>query len=449
MDKIGPFELVETIHRGSQPLFRARGKGGQEIAIKAIPVANLTPEMRERFNREAETCKLLDHPNLIRVFETGEADGMLYQAMELLEGADLGKVMSEGRHFDWESKLSIMEQVCSGLQYAHDHKLIHRDVKPANIFLENTGRVKVLDFGMVRVEESELTRVGSSLGTLNYMSPEQIRGERVTTATDVFSAGIVFYQLASGRHPFSSRERGLAQVVSAIVFENPPKLSDLCPDAPEGLEFILNRALEKDPARRLQNAGDLKNAVALCRMTLSIAPVPPPAAVHDAGATKVMRSPVPAAPSEPEDDGKTRVMRRPTAAAPPPPPDLEEPTDQRPVAKSPSSSGEDFAKTRVLPRMSGPKPVVPPPATPPAPKPPAPPRPVAPAPSAHYSYCPSCTFANPLGSPACQRCQTPLAVPISPAAAAGVPKSSQTPLYVAIVVAAVLAIVLVLVLLMK
>src|SRR4051794_9414441 len=249
MEKIGPFQLLETIHRGSQPLFRARAKDGKEVAVKAIPVANLTPEMRERFTREAETCRTLDHPNLIRVFETGEADGMLYQAMELLEGADLGKVMSEGRQFDWEGKLSIMEQVSAGLQYAHEHHLIHRDVKPANLFLENSGRVKVLDFGTVRVAESELTKVGSSLGTLNYMSPEQIRGERVTTATDVFSAGIVFYQLASGRHPFSTRERGLAQVVSAIVFENPPKLSEICPDVPEGLEFILNRALEKDPAR--------------------------------------------------------------------------------------------------------------------------------------------------------------------------------------------------------
>jgi serine/threonine-protein kinase len=445
MDKIGPFELVETIHRGSQPLFRARAKGGgQDIAVKAIPVANLTPEMRERFNREAETCKLLDHPNLIRVFETGEADGMLYQAMELLEGADLGKVMSEGRHFDWQSKLSIMEQVCAGLQYAHDHKLIHRDIKPANLFLENTGRVKVLDFGMVRVAESELTKVGSSLGTLNYMSPEQIRGERVTPATDVFSAGIVFYQLASGRHPFSSRDRGLAQVVSAIVFETPPKLSEICPDAPEGLEFILNRALEKDPARRLQNAGDLKQAVGLCRMTLDIAPPPAPAAPLDPGATKVMRSPAFTPPPAAEDDGKTRVMRRPTIAPGVPPVDGEKPTDQRPAA---SAQPDDFEKTRAAPRMSGPKPVAPLPVQPPPPKP-APPKPLAPPRQPQYSYCPSCTFANPIGSPVCQRCQTPLAAPPSPPPAV-VPKSNQTALYIAIVVAAVLAISLVVVLLMK
>jgi serine/threonine-protein kinase len=98
MDKIGPFQIVEIIHRGPQPLFRARARDGREVAIKAVPVADLTPETRERFTREAETCRGLEHPNLIRVYEMGEADGMLFQAMEMLEGAHLGKVMSEGRH---------------------------------------------------------------------------------------------------------------------------------------------------------------------------------------------------------------------------------------------------------------------------------------------------------------------------------------------------------------
>ena len=426
MDKIGPFQILETIHRGSQPLFRARGKDGKEVAVKAIPVANLTDEMRERFTREAETCRNLDHPNIIRVFETGEADGMLYQAMELLEGADLGRVLSEGRHFDWDAKLSIMEQIASGLQYAHEHQLVHRDIKPANLFLENSGRLKVLDFGMVRVAASELTKAGASLGTLNYMSPEQIRGERVTPATDVFSAGIVFYQLASGRHPFSSRDRGLAQVVSAIVFEAPPKLSEVCTGAPEGLEFILGRALEKDVARRLQNAGDLKQAVSLCRVTLDMAPPPAaPAAREDLAATKVMRTPqAPAAPPVPVDDGKTQVLHRPTLAS-------AEPVD---------------GKTRALPRMGPPKPVTPPPPPPPpAPKPIAPrSRPTAPAPQ--YTYCPSCTFANPAGSAVCQRCQTPFGAP-APAPVAA--KPSQMPLYIAVGVAALLAIVLILVLLRK
>jgi serine/threonine-protein kinase len=280
-----------------------------------------------------------------------------------------------------------------------------------------------------------LTKVGSSLGTLNYMSPEQIRGERVTPATDVFSAGIVFYQLASGRHPFSSRERGLAQVVSAIVFETPPKLSEVCPDVPEGLEFILDRALEKDPARRLQNAGDLKQAIALCRMTLPMTgtapPVPSVSPGYDPGATKVMRSPVSVPPPEPADDGKTRVLRRTVPVAPP--------------ASGEAASADD-GKTRVMPRSAPPKPVAAPPLAPPLASPP--PRPAAPpAPAVpHYSYCPACTSANPPGSAVCQRCQTPLAAP-APAVVA--PRSSQMPLYIAIAVAVVLAIVLIVVLLMK
>src|SRR5262249_3713417 len=196
---------LESVHRGPQPLYRAKSKDGKEVALKAVAVANLSEEARERFKREAETCRALDHPNVVRMFDAGEADGYLYQAMEMLEGADLGKVMGENRPFTWEAKLSIMEQVAEGLEYAHARKLVHRDIKPANLFLENSGRVKVLDFGMVRVAESELTKVNSSLGTLNYMAPEQIRGERCTAAADVFSAGVGFFQLPRGRHPVFGR----------------------------------------------------------------------------------------------------------------------------------------------------------------------------------------------------------------------------------------------------
>jgi len=419
MDKIGPYQIVEVIHRGPQPLFRARGKDGHEVAIKAVPIAELTPETRERFTREADTCRRLEHPNLIRVFEMGEADGMLFQAMEILEGADLGKVMAEGRHFTWDGRLAIMEQVASGLQYAHEHHLVHRDIKPANLFLETSGRVRVLDFGMVRVADSELTKVGSSLGTLNYMSPEQIRGERCTPATDVFSAAIVFYQLATGRHPFSARDRSLGRVVSAIVFETPPKLSELAPDAPEGLEFLLDRALEKDAAARLQNAGDLKQAITLCRTALHLTPPGTPSSAapepdgHDK--TRVFHRPPPAAAAPPVDEGKTRVMR----ATPPAP--------------------VDDAKTKVLQRPSA-SPVAPPPTPPKLPS--AVSRPVAP-PAQQLRYCPSCTFANPRHATECERCQTPFSAGTLPA------KSGSWPLYLAIAIAVLLAIALIVVLILK
>ena len=430
MDKIGPYQILETVHRGPQPLFRAKGKDGTEVALKAVPVAELNAEARERFTREAETCRGMDHPNVVKVFDVGEADGYLYQAMEMLSGADLGRAMSDGRHFTWESKLLIMEQVAEGLEYAHAKQLVHRDIKPANLFLENSGRVKVLDFGMVRVAHSELTKVGSSLGTLNYMAPEQIRGERCTAATDVFSAGIVFYQLASGRHPFSARDRSLPQVVSAIVFEAPPKLSELCPDAPEGLEFILNRALEKDPARRIHNAGELKQAIGLCRMTMGMAlpPQSPAAGGADAGKTRILASPA-AGPQE--DAGKTRVAQRPATMPP--------------VQAGPGVV--DGEKTRVLQR---PTPAAAPPPPPPAEHPPAPP----PSPKAQpssisgvkFRYCPVCTTPNPLTGSFCRQCGSPLA---STGAAEVRPKQTQWPLYLAVAVAVVLAAALIVVLMTK
>jgi serine/threonine-protein kinase len=407
MDKIGPYQILETLHRGPQPLFKVKAADGRLLAVKAIPVAGLSEEARQRFTREAETCRTMQHPNLIRVFEMGEADGMLYQAMELLEGADLGKVMAEGRPFTWNGKLSIMEQVCDGLQCAHEKGLVHRDIKPANLFLENSGRVLVLDFGMVRVAESELTKAGSSLGTLNYMSPEQIRGERCTAASDVFSAGIVFFQLASGRHPFSARDRSLGQVVSAIVFEAPPKLSELCPDAPEGLEFLLNRALEKDPAKRPQNACELKQAVALCREASKLAVPPAPQAV-------------PAGPIEVE---KTRLMAK----------------------AAPAAAVVDEEKTKVMKRPAPAAPVQAMPAPPPAPAVVKPkPAAVIAMPAAQFRYCPACTAQNFADAAVCRKCGNPLG---GGGAAQGKPKPWG--LYAAIAVAVLLAVALVVVLVVK
>jgi len=412
MEKIGPYQILETIHQGPQPLFKVKAADGRLLAVKAIPVVGLSAEARERFTREAETCKGLDQPNLIRVFEVGEADGMLYQAMELLEGADLGKVMGEGRPFTWDQKLAIMEQVSAGLEYAHARKLVHRDIKPANLFLENSGRVLVLDFGMVRVAESELTKAGSSLGTLNYMSPEQIRGERCSAASDVFSAGIVFFQLASGRHPFSARDRSLGQVVSAIVFEAPPKLGDLAPDAPEGLEFILNRALEKDAARRLQNGGELKQALALCRTTLGLGL---PAVVAE---VPVAASPSPGVAARAADGEKTRAM--PLAGAAP----------------------VDEQKTKVMKRAAPAAAPLPPPA--PAPPPPKPKAAPVPAAAAQVRFCPICTAQNAVAAAVCRKCGNPLS---GRGAEAAQPK--QWGLYAAIATAVLLAVALVVVLIVK
>jgi serine/threonine-protein kinase len=359
MDKIGAYQVLESLYAGPRPLYKVKAADGRVLVLKTAPTSSLSAEMRERFNREAQTCAAFDHPNVIRVLDWGEANGVLFQAMDLLEGADLAKIFASGRQFPWENRLSIMEQVCDGLHYAHERGLVHRDIKPANIFVEYSGRVRILDFGMARVDASTLTQAGSAVGTLNYMSPEQLRGQTCTPASDIFSAGIVFYQLAGGRHPFAARQGSVAMIMNAIAFEAPPPLADSAPDAPEGLEFVLSKALEKDAARRLQSAADFRQALALCRVTLKMRSAPSPAS-----------APAPAA----KPDEATVAIRVPAIppAAPP-----------APAAPNAPSSPPPAPKTR-------------PPSAPAAP------------PRTNAVFCPSCTNANPAGAAFCQRCGQPL-----------------------------------------
>ena len=357
MANIGPYQILELLQGGPRRLYRVRAADGRVLALKAVPVEGITPDVRERFNREAAISKELDHPNLVKVYDSGEADGFLYQVMELLEGVDLSKVLAERRPLSWDQKLSLMEQVCEGLEYAHGRNLIHRDIKPANLFLENSGRLRVLDFGMARVQDSSLTRAGMAVGTLTYMAPEQIRGETCTTATDVFAAGIVFYELATGKHPFAAGGMDIAKILTAVLFQPPASLKGLAPDAPDGLDLVLNKALEKDTARRLQNATDLKQALSLCRITLKLRP-PAPSAEAPAG-------PGAAPAAEPIDLAKTRVVPRSARPAPSPP-------QERPPSPGAAS---------------------------PAPKP---------APKVELTFCPACTHGNPKGATTCARCGQPL-----------------------------------------
>jgi len=347
MERIGIYAVLGQVFKGPRSLYKVQAPDGRILALKTAPVADLSAEMRERFQREAAICASLDHPNIIKVYDSGEADGVLYQAMDLLDGSDLSKVIQDKRTLAWDQKLDIMEQVCDALQYAHGRGLVHRDIKPANIFLETAGRVRVLDFGMARLDSSKLTQAGMSLGTLNYMSPEQIRAETCTPASDVFSTAIVFFELAGGRHPFYAANMMLVDVMKAISYQAPPPLKELAPGMPEGLDFVLNKALEKEPKSRLQTASDFKQTLALCRITLKL---------------------------------------RPAAGQPP--------------------SEEDLGKTVVIDRPGGARPAPPRPAPPPTPAPAPPPVPSSPKPE--VVYCPSCTQANPRGSSVCTGCGLPL-----------------------------------------
>lgn len=348
--KIGGYELLEPLHGGTHPLFKAKDAEGKLVALKAIPLTIASDEQRERFLREAEIAKTLDHQNLVKVIDSGTGETHLYQVMELLEGSDLRKLLGQQSALAWEQRMQIMEQVCDGLGYAHYRGLVHRDMKPANLFVENSGRVRILDFGMARIQDSKLTRVGVALGTLNYMAPEQIRGEQCTPASDVFSCGIIFYELITGRHPFSHGSAGLQEILTSMLFQSPPPLRDLAPDAPAGIEMVIAQALEKEPQKRPQNASELRGMLRSCRVGLASGTKPPPPA------------PVPA-----PDLGATRKIRRPDIEA-----------------------------------LKAMKPPAPPPA---APKPPAPPaQKPAPERAQETLYCPACTRPNPKSASVCAQC---------------------------------------------
>jgi serine/threonine protein kinase len=264
--QVGIYQVLETISSEGHDVYKVRVSGGRPLALKTAIRANLSAEEIRRFQHEAEVCSDLDHRNLVQVFDSGEADGILYQAMDFLEGADLAAVLASGRAFTWLQKMSMMQQICEGMEYAHRLGLVHRNLLPANIFLENSGRIRVLDFGKVRDENS----TGQSLGALTvlqaYASPEQVRGEPCAAASDVFSMGVIFYELCSGRHPFfhgSTRaSKSLGQVMDNIVRETPPALTAVAADAPEYLDRVLQQALQKNAASRPANAGALRALMA-------------------------------------------------------------------------------------------------------------------------------------------------------------------------------------------
>ncbi len=235
-------------------IYRARDQVlDRAVALKVLRAdTELDSELKERFYREARACARLAHPNIITVYDLGEAEGMVYIAMELLSGSDLRKLLQENRPMEMAVKVDLMAQVCDGLEHAHGQQLVHRDIKPSNIFLCDDRRAKILDFGIARMPLSNLTIAGKVLGSPNYMAPEQIRGAKCDSRSDLFSAAIVFYEFLVHAHPFQDEF-----IPRRIVGSPPDNLREKDPAVPEALEALLLRSLEKDPAKRIQTAAEL------------------------------------------------------------------------------------------------------------------------------------------------------------------------------------------------
>ncbi len=220
------------------------------VALKVISTeVEVTDELRTRFFREAQACARLSHPNIVTVYDMGEDDGRLFIVMELLEGEELKRLVAQRKPLPLEDRLAIMVQVCDGLHYAHQRGIVHRDVKPGNIFVLRSGQVKILDFGIAQIANTEagLTRTGLIMGTLRYISPEQVRG-RVDHRSDIYSVGAVFYELLSMRPPFTGDDP--MHLLEQLRTEEPPPLEQLDPTIPLELAATVARALRKDPAER-------------------------------------------------------------------------------------------------------------------------------------------------------------------------------------------------------
>src|SRR5687767_641103 len=245
----------------------------RHVALKFLPV-ELTRHLpaKERFLLEARAASTLDHPNVCTVHEVDETpDGRLFIAMAYYQGESLRQRIERGP-LPVPEALRIAAQVARGLEAAHRAGIVHRDVKPANIMLPAGGEVKILDFGLAKLEGEarRLTRTGTTMGTVAYMSPEQARGDEVDARSDLWSLGVVLYEMLTGRLPFKG-ERDHS-IVYSILHTPPGPLRPLCPGVPRPVERLIERLLEKDPKHRIQSAGEVAAALAAAERGDNLAP---------------------------------------------------------------------------------------------------------------------------------------------------------------------------------
>ena len=260
MNRIGRYEILGELGKGAMGVvYHAIDPMlGRPVAIKTVNMSDDPEEMAEyeaRFHQEAKAAGGLNHPNIVTIHDIGKSGNVAYMAMELLEGVELRALMKPGEPLAPARAVEIAAQVAEGLAYAHQHGVVHRDIKPANIMLAVTGLAKITDFGIARMRSAEVkTQTGIVLGSPRYMSPEQVAGKRAEPRSDIFSLGVILYEMLTGKPPFTGED--VTSVMFQIMNLVPPPPSSINTQAPEILDFIVAKAIAKTPDDRYANAGE-------------------------------------------------------------------------------------------------------------------------------------------------------------------------------------------------
>ncbi len=320
--------LIDTLFDGRYRIERKLGAGGmadvylaedQELGRRvAIKILNSRhgndDQFIERFRREAKNAAALNHPNIVSIYDRGEAEDTYYIAMEFLDGRTLKELVVGRGAAPVNVAIEYARQILSALRFAHRHGIVHRDIKPHNVLVDGEGRVKVTDFGIARAGTSQMTETGSIVGTAQYLSPEQARGGEVDPRSDLYSLGIVLYELLTGRTPFDGETP--VEIAMKHLSATPQPPSKLRPDIPPELDMVVLRALAKNPDDRYQSADEMEADLERVARGASVA-----ATTVDT-ATQVLRRPTAAATAATLATAATMIAPPPAAAADAPPPAL-------------------------------------------------------------------------------------------------------------------------------
>ena len=305
--QLGRYRLVAELGRGAMGVvYRAEDPLlNRTVAVKSIILMDdpaVRAEYEARFFQEAKAAGGLNHPNLITIHDVGREGDIAYMAMELLEGTELRELMARGR-LPLPFALEVVAQVADGLAYAHEHGVVHRDIKPGNIMIMRDRRAKIMDFGIARVRASDIkTQTGAILGSPKYMSPEQVASQPADFRSDIFSLGVVLHEVAAGAPPFSAPT--VTQLMQQIATTVPRPPSATNPEVPAMLDLIVAKAIEKLPGARYQSAAELARDLRACLADLAGRKGARPAA--DEAAVAIDAQPAPATGLDVELD-KTRV----------------------------------------------------------------------------------------------------------------------------------------------